>query len=336
MKVSSVSWTIKQFKTMVEKGTISFDYPIQRSGDQWDQMQKSLLIHSICDGYPIPPLYALIVDKVYYILDGKQRLTNIIDYINNIYETHEDTPSCHIFDEGFSIDERLFSEQREEVQDEILSFSLTVRKIDEANDEEIEEMFYRLNNGTPLTKQHKAKAKMGKEWASKMTEITKHPTMELAAFTGNQKKRSDDETAVLQTMMYLDGDCENKGFSNNDAFLYTQTFKEDGEGAGKGYDKVIEGLDYIGEAISTKETLLLRKVHFPMTVLTALHAKNNDVSPEQFAEWKEVFKAALKDEDDTTTDYKDFGGAGSVKRDKFEGRVNSMITHFNKYFNIAK
>lgn len=49
-------------KTMIgwkNKGTLTFDNPIQRSGSQWTLLQKSLLIHSILMGYPIPNCYFL-------------------------------------------------------------------------------------------------------------------------------------------------------------------------------------------------------------------------------------------------------------------------------------
>lgn len=40
-------------KTMIgwkNKGSLTFDNPIQRSGSQWSLLQKSLLIHSIIMG----------------------------------------------------------------------------------------------------------------------------------------------------------------------------------------------------------------------------------------------------------------------------------------------
>ncbi|AQS42482.1 DUF262 domain-containing protein [Bacillus velezensis] len=77
---------------MFEKGKIRFDHPIQRKGGQWDKSAKSLFINSMANGYPIPPFYALKEDGVYWILDGQQRLTTAINFMNNKFVLNEDTP----------------------------------------------------------------------------------------------------------------------------------------------------------------------------------------------------------------------------------------------------
>jgi hypothetical protein len=94
---------------MYEKGNISFDYPIQRQADQWDHLQKSLLIHSIIEDYPIPALYTTVQEKIYQVLDGKQRLTTILDYINDQYPLHPDTPIAVIEDEKYNLTGKVFS-----------------------------------------------------------------------------------------------------------------------------------------------------------------------------------------------------------------------------------
>jgi hypothetical protein len=343
MKKSSINWNVKQFVKMVDKGTISFDYPIQREGSQWDRLQKSLLIHSLAGDYPVPALYSITEDieiegkkkKLYYILDGKQRLTNIQSFVRGEYFLHEDTPNAIIDDEEYELRERTFSELDEVVQDAINSFSLQIYKMDEITDEEIEDLFFRLNNGTPLSKQQKAKAKMGTEWATKIQGLVKHEMIqEKSKFTPLQIKKADNETAILQTMMLIDENHELKSISSNDVFNYSQTFKGN-DGKEELVEKVKKAMDYINLAFEDKEAVLLKKVHFPMTMMTALHAMENDILPIRFSDWREEFKKSLKGKADSMpTNYKRFGGAGSVKREKTLGRVDEMKKHFDEYLKI--
>lgn len=157
---SNISWNAKQINKMVEKGTISFDNAIQR-GYVWDIKRKSLLIHSILMGYPVPPFYATKRDGVYDMLDGKQRSNAIVEFINDKFalkgipevQNPEDTEIEE------DINDMKFSELAEEYRDLILSYTFTIYYYDGITDEQINEMFYRLNNGKPLSAIELSRAK---------------------------------------------------------------------------------------------------------------------------------------------------------------------------------
>lgn len=335
MKKSSIPWSVKQFLGSIKKEKISFDYPIQRKGGQWDLLQKSELIHSIADDFPIPPFYSVPQEGVYMIMDGKQRLTTIRDFVNNEYALHKDTPALDStnYDEVIELAGKTYDELPEDVQFEILTRSLNLYKIEDASDEDIETMFYRLNNGTPLSKQQKAKAKIGIEWAEEIKFLTEHSVMQKAQFTEAQLRKADDETAIFQTMMLLDPNHELKSISSNHVFDYVSEFKDTKEEKMVIAKKVEEAMNYLDEAIDIKEKLLLKKVNFPSLLITALKAKDEGVHPLEFADWMEEFKKALKEKSDIPTDYKEFGGQGSIKRDKALGRVESMSKHMKQFVN---
>lgn len=351
MQKSSMQYTINNFMADVEDGLISFTYPIQREGGQWDLSQKSLLIHSILANYPVPSLYALnekIDGKlVLQVLDGKQRLTNIYDFIKGGFYLHEvDTPPVNIRGKKEILAGLTFDELSKNAQNAILNFALDICKIEDATDEEIEDMFFRLNNGTPLSKQQKAKAKMGRDWATKIQGLVKHDLItKKASFTPLQIRKADHETALLQTMMLIDPTHELKSISSNDVFAYSQTFRDDAENKESIVKKLVDVMDYLDNAFETKESVLLKKVHFPMTMLTAMMAMERKLDPIKFRDWRAEFKKSLKatpedllSEDIIATDYKNFGGAGSVKKEKTLGRVNAMKEHLEKYVNkkVAK
>lgn len=79
---TSITRSCKQISTMVRKGQFSFDNVVQR-GFVWNKSQKSNLIHSLVEDYPVPSVYARRVNKIYDVLDGKQRISTIAAYMND-------------------------------------------------------------------------------------------------------------------------------------------------------------------------------------------------------------------------------------------------------------
>jgi len=128
-KPANQPWNIKQINTMINKGTISFTHPLQRPADQWELVNKTLLIDSLLTLY-CPDVFA-IKEKteqgnVYSIIDGKQRLTTIHSYIADKWElgTVEPFSLEATGNETYNISGKKFSELPEEVQNEITGYTL--------------------------------------------------------------------------------------------------------------------------------------------------------------------------------------------------------------------
>lgn len=337
MKKSRINWTLKRFNKEIANNVVSFDYPIQRAGEQWNTYQKSLLIHSVACDYPVPPLYALTeVEKVdgkdvqiYYILDGKQRLTNIRSYILGEYFLDAETPIFKIEGEEFDLAKKKFDELPEIVKDAILDFTLDIFKIEEATDEEIEEMFFRLNNGTPLSQQQKAKAKMGAESAIRLQGLAKHPLMtENAVLTKNQITKAEDEVALVQAMMLLDENYTVGKFGTKDVFDYTTSLRE-----GKEYvfDKLEKAMNFLHESLGdSKEKTLLKKLNLPFVIYASYDAYEKGLTPHSFKFWTNSFKQKLLSKEngemlngvinENAWLYKLGCGQGAPKADKVEKR----------------
>ena len=168
---TTLNWTVKNLKNMYDgKNTLQMDHVIQRQSGQWDgdKLKKSLLIHSILANYPVPPVYCLKEavsekDYSYSILDGKQRLTTIFDYIDGRYPLDEETPSVVIDEVTYELGGRYFTDLDAECQQEILRFKFTIYGFEDADDDLIEEIFFRLNNSAPLSKPQKAMPLCGVE-----------------------------------------------------------------------------------------------------------------------------------------------------------------------------
>ena len=154
---ANITWSCKQIAKMAGNGTFKFDNIIQRSY-VWEQSRKSNLIHSIIEGFPVPPFYAKKVDgRIYDFLDGKQRINAIRGYIENEYMLmgtpyseveYVDAKGEH---QTAWIDGKYFKDLPEELQDAIKDYCLTIYYYEDITPEQVRMLFAKLNNGKPLS-----------------------------------------------------------------------------------------------------------------------------------------------------------------------------------------
>ena len=160
-KVSADHWNVKSLYNKSKRGYIDFDSHVQR-GDVWDIPRRSLYIHSLLSGmlaYNIPYLYSK-DGNIYHCIDGKQRGTALIEYINNRYPLKGilgEKVYCEEKEEWVEINNKKFSQLEQEFQEKIFDFSLSVAIIESTTDEpvsdEVEaEFFKRANAGKPVSK----------------------------------------------------------------------------------------------------------------------------------------------------------------------------------------
>lgn len=191
LKRMNINWNARQLVKMCMNGSITFDNAIQR-GYVWDLKRKSLLIESMIIGYPIPAFYAKRdKNKVFDMLDGKQRSEAICGFLNGEYAL---TGVAEEY-EG-----KYFDDLPEEVQDDIISYSLTVYYFEDITDEEVNEMFYRLNNGKPLTAIELTRVKT--KSFEKIKQLAAHPIF-TDALKESQINRYTNEDIVIKALIML-------------------------------------------------------------------------------------------------------------------------------------
>lgn len=350
LEISNNGWSLKQYQKMARNGKLRFDYAIQRAGGQWNQEQQSYLVHSVASNFPVPPIYTVVYDErneetdeiipVRYVLDGKQRLTTLFAYLNNEFSTIESIDPIYIEGTSFEIGGKTFDELDGDVQDAILAKTLTAYTIkgEYATDEEIEDLFFRMNNGTQLSKQQQAKAKMGIAWAERLQELSEHVVVtEFSAFSKAQVNGEKHISAILQAMMMLDN-YDYKNVSEKVIAEYSTTFKEDEENKLVLFERIKDGMAYLERVLEEKEKVLMKKVHFPMMLTTAVMARENQYTIVDFKNWLPVFKEEFKKKEEETpekgsltTNYFIFTGKGSTDREKADGRMGEMARHFKAY-----
>lgn len=157
---SSNNISISNFFEEYSVGKYEMDPPYQRLS-VWSQEKKAFFIDSILKNLPIPPVFLRlkIDDKTgktrYEVIDGKQRLTSIVEFIEGFLATADEA------DDPFH-DEDLAGKYFSELEGEKLGqykklfwrYQIPVEYIDSSDPIVIDRIFDRLNrNGEPLTGQ---------------------------------------------------------------------------------------------------------------------------------------------------------------------------------------
>ena len=182
-----VSQMIRDYeKKTGQKNRLVFNCPIQRPEGQWPDADQSLLIHSILQEYYIPNICLLQNDSDDFepmtVLDGKQRMTIIYNFVTLGFKLSKTTPPVKIIvpevdtvgnlikdEKGLTkthielieIKNKKFNQLSKEFQDKIKNYELNATIITKASETELEEQMFRLNNGKSLTSTHKAFMKAG-------------------------------------------------------------------------------------------------------------------------------------------------------------------------------
>ena len=107
LKRDSTKITISEFYERYNMGKYNLSPAYQRRGDVWDEDKKGFLIDTILKNYPIPPIFLhQRIDEetgstMYDVIDGKQRLTAIVDFLTGNLSLPQN------YDEGAYGDSRL-------------------------------------------------------------------------------------------------------------------------------------------------------------------------------------------------------------------------------------
>ena len=303
------------------------DHVIQRQSGQWDddKLKKSLLVHSILANYPVPPIYCLkeaVNEKEYSysILDGKQRLTTVFDYIDGRYPLDAETPAVTIDDAVYELGGKYFTDLDIECQQELLRFKFTIYGFEDADDDLIEEIFFRLNNSTPLSKPQKAMPLCGVENAKFIKSILSDRFFsEICKFSALQRRKSDDMCTLLQSMMLLDSryqEYEYTSISADEIMRYAAHIKNNYSEEQK--ERLFDIIDYL-EKVFPEQDKMLKKINIPIVILAADTAMGTEynpaknvyrVGPMYFRQWFSYFF------DECYDDYKQYCSSGSIKKEK--------------------
>ena len=334
LKQAKLEWNARQLCRMVQRGEIKFDNAVQR-GLVWDVQRKSLLIHSMLTGYPIPPFYAVKGGGCYDMLDGKQRTNAIVDFISGKFEL-EGIPKVDVENEDGTMDmvdinTLHFDEMEESLQDELNAYHLTVYYFDGITDDEISEMFFRLNNGKPLSaiELSRVKAKSG----DAIREIGKHALFK-SALTEKAFERYTHEDIVVKSYAVLHGkepSLETKHIRPLMAEM--EVTEEEQVQLMEIYDRILAVHGMIEDKKIARR--ILTRTHMVSIVPVVWRSIEDGVSDKQFAEWFATFFAGKKSASISSV-YNDAAGSGSARKEAVRKRLDEIAKHYGAFFHGQK
>lgn len=150
------------FRDRYREGTLQLKPPYQRK-PVWTARQKCYLVESILHGLPIPEIYMQVSSSgeddsmIYGIVDGQQRIRTVLQFVGAEEEPGEEEYN------KFSLDKlppnspwfgKTFADLEAPLKKKFNLYSFAVRQLDTDDEEDVRDMFRRLNKFlTPLKPQ---------------------------------------------------------------------------------------------------------------------------------------------------------------------------------------
>lgn len=259
---------------MIERNAVN-DCPVyQRESGAWSKEKKQLFLDSLFNRYDVPKVYFHDLRGTdprfkYSVIDGKQRLNCIWEFLNGnvhladdlvIYEPEGRVPPK----KGAN-----FLELTPDWQEIFKSRGIDVVLVQNATEEDIEDLFSRLNNGEPLNAAEKRNA-MGGDMCELIRDATQHSFFkEKLRFASNRYSYLE----VAAKFLHIESSASKGG----DVFVdlkkkylddMVRTRKQMSEAEKKGLMKrVTDTLNSLNRLFSNNDPLLNKQAYPPMYYL---------------------------------------------------------------------
>lgn len=153
MKSNSKKFSVSSALKKIRNGTMDLDPEYQR-GAVWGRARKALLIDSMLRGYDLPKIYLRETpnsEEAYEVVDGVQRLTAMDDFTQNLVPLPKQSEFAG----------KKYQQLPEPIQEKFDDYQLDFTVLEDCSDEEVREMFLRLQNGMRLNTAEELKAVSG-------------------------------------------------------------------------------------------------------------------------------------------------------------------------------
>ena len=224
-----------------------------------------------------------------------------------------------------------FDEMEEILRDELESYSLTVYYFDGITEEEISEMFFRLNNGKPLSAIELSRAKAKSMEAIK--ELGQHKLFKSALTEKAMEKYTNEDIVIKSYAMLHETEPCMETKSIRPLIANAEFTEADKSQLREIYDRIISMHGMIEDKKIAKR--LLTRTHLISIVPIVWKSIQKGLSDKQMAEWAAVFFSGSKSA--TLSEiYNRNAGSGSGKKESVRRRLEEIESFFNKSFGIKQ
>ena len=181
MKSNKKPWPLRSIHGI--RGRINTNPDFQRPA-VWSRAQKQLLVDTVLRDYDVPKLYwhktGAKPDR-YDVVDGQQRLRAFWEFFDGQFGLPRDADPI----EGDDIAGCRYDELPDDLRMRFDVYPLDIVIVEEADEDEIREMFLRLQNGTSLKAQEKRNAYPGHMRAF-IHQLASHPFFSRVGFANSR------------------------------------------------------------------------------------------------------------------------------------------------------
>ena len=248
METSKKPWPLATIYGIRDRVDTNPDY--QRP-PVWTRGQKQLLVDSILRNYDVPKLYWRRTGKkpdTYDVIDGQQRLRAVWEFFSGGYGLPRNADPV----DGYAAANLKYEALPDELRIRLDTYPLDVVLVDDADEDEVREMFLRLQNGTTLRAQEKRNAYPG-QMRDFVRQLASHRFLESVGFS-NSRFTHDLVAAQFVCLEIAGGPTNVKNRDLNKMYKEHLSLDEQGEEA-KAVRKV---LDLLAEVFSEKTPELTR------------------------------------------------------------------------------
>jgi hypothetical protein len=292
--LNSTQQSIAWLKATHDAGNLIMKPPFQRN-PVWTEPQKSYLIDTILNGYPIPEIYMQQeVDGAgrerHIIVDGQQRVRACLEFIQGAFAINgKDSPRWSDME---------FEELAEAERKRIFSYKFVVRTLPLVDDETIRGIFCRLNrNVVALNAQELRHATYWGPFIKSMEKISDFESWEqLGVFTANDVRRMLDVEYVSEVVLaFLHGPQNKK--TNLDKIY--QMFEPAFEDAVRVEQMFVQVLGELTQILPELRTTRWRKKSdfYTLCLVFAVHASSLPLSADKRKNARNVLMAFGKEVD---------------------------------------
>lgn len=248
-------------------------FPIyQRYGGIWSTDRKRLLIDTIINGFDIPKFYFNYFVEAnnilnpkgysYAVIDGKQRLQTILDYLNDKFSLSDNFVFYE--DSNLNLSNLRFSElssRHPTIASSIEEFILDIVYVVTDEEDKLEELFLRLNGGYALTNAEKRNA-IGGHLNRVIREIVEnHNFFQQKIRFKNPRYQYQD---LLTRILFVESNNELVSLTNSVLDAFVRTNQNDSQRCNDLINKTISELDKFVDVFEDKDPLLRGKGIIPV------------------------------------------------------------------------
>lgn len=321
----------------IQQKAFELNPPYQREGGLWGVEAKQSFIDSLINGWDVPKLYLAECTgglKKYAVIDGKQRLTTVWEFMEGGFPTAQDL-RCEEYPQ-LECGGKLFSQLDSAVQDHLRSQQLDFVILTECDEEIVEEMFHRLNNGVPLNNAEKRNA-IGGALNQHIKDLVATHDFFKRRITATPKRSAYLETAAK---FYLiedrDGVCDLKKRPLDNL---VRNHKAASSGVTRLHSLVKAELDALCKVFTEADPLLRKHAAIPLYYLlyrkirkayslTDLPKKLRDFLEAFETERTEDREKADDDRDPTLQHFELLSQQATASRDSLENRLEILMKRF--------